>query len=49
MSEIKKLLKRLNELMTIPLYDVSGGKQRNSGENEEIMKIKAELRKIIDG
>ena len=49
MSDTKKLLKRLNELFAIPLYNIKGGRQRSSGENEEIMKIKAELRSKIDG
>tara|TARA_R110002020_G_scaffold3876_2_gene17104 strand:- start:444 stop:581 length:138 start_codon:yes stop_codon:yes gene_type:complete len=38
-----ELLKRLNELENIPLYDVYGGRQRNSNENQEIIVIRNKL------
>jgi len=39
----EELLKRLEELESIPLYDVKGGKQRNSNENKEILILRKKL------
>ena len=39
-SNCDRLLERIKELESIPLYDVSGGRQRSSGENESLAKLR---------
>ena len=42
----QELINRFEELKKIPLYDVNGGRQRSSIENEEYEKLKVILKKL---
>lgn len=51
-SPCGKILEKIKEFELIPLYDVSGGRQRNDKENESLAKHRAnymELCKDHDG
>ena len=44
MSDIDSIRNKIRELEKIPLYDVHGGRQRNSNENELLAKLRAMVR-----
>lgn len=44
MSDIDKIKQKIKKLEAIPLYDVRGGRQRTSKDNESLVKHRANLR-----
>lgn len=44
MNDIDKLKQKISTLEAVPLYDVFGGKQRTSGDNELLAKHRSNLR-----
>ncbi len=46
MMNRKEIEKRIKEIEDIPLYDVSGGRQRTSGENQEYFELKSKLNNV---